>query len=105
MGFNIRPQDLADLHKWNADLLVRCRRCGRRAVFELVSILNYFRGRGWNTSWGCVAARFVCKGTPDDPGCGSKDLSVRMHPRPKHLPPEPRMTEAEMRQQAKRDRH
>ena len=104
MGFNIRPHDLADLHKWNADLRVRCRRCGRAAVFDLVSILNYFRGQGWNTSWSCVAARFVCKGTPDKPGCGSKAMSVGMHPRPKPQRPEPKLTELEMRQQAKRER-
>ena len=104
MGFNIRPHDLADLHKWDADLRVRCRRCGRRAVFDLMSILNYFRGRGWNTSWDCVAARFVCKGTPDEPGCGSKAMSVGMHPRPKPQRPEPKLTELEMRQQAKRER-
>jgi len=104
MGLNIRPNDLADLRKWDADLHVRCRRCGRRAVFDLVSILNYFRGRGWNTSWDCVAPRFVCKGTPDSRGCGSKDAAVGMHPRMKLTQPEPKLTELEMRQLAKRER-
>jgi hypothetical protein len=72
MGFNIRPNDLADLAKWEADLRLRCRRCGRWAVFDLLPILNHFRAMGWNTSWGCVAMRFACKGSADDPGCGSK---------------------------------
>ena len=105
MGFNIRPNDLADLCKWDSDLRVRCRRCGRWAVFDLLPILNHFRSRGWNTSWSCVAARFVCKGSPDDPGCGSKAVSVGLHPRPKTVPPQPAVGESQMRQQAKRDRH
>lgn len=105
MGYNIRPHDLADLSKFDADLRVRCRRCGRTAVFDLLPILNHFRSRGWNTSWDTVAIRFRCSGTVEAPGCGSKAVSVGLHPRVQLTPPEPKMTETQMRQQAKRDRH
>ena len=105
MGYNIRPKDLADLCKFDADLKVRCRRCGRWAVFDILPVLNHFRGRGWNTTWGCVAWHFICKGTNEDRGCGSKDLSVSMVPRPKPAPPEAKLTELQMRQRAKRERH
>jgi hypothetical protein len=105
MGYIIRPNDLSDLGKWDADLRVRCRSCGRSAVFDLLLILNHFRSRGWNTSWDCVALRFICAGTPDAPGCGGKVISVGLHPRVKLQPPEPKLSETRLRQQAKRDRH
>jgi len=105
MGYNIRPNDLADLAKWDADLKIRCRRCDRSAVFELLPILNHFRAQGWNTSWSCVAWHFVCKGTPEDPGCGSKAVSAGMEPRAKPNTPEPILSELEMRQTARRERH
>jgi hypothetical protein len=105
MGANIRPHELADLAEWDADLKITCRRCKRTAVFDLLPILNHFRAHGWNTSWSCVASRFVCKGTADQPGCGSKDLAAGLAPRVMPAPPEPRMTETQMRQRAKRERH
>ncbi len=105
MGYNIRPKDLADLGRWDADLKITCRSCGRWAVFELLPILNHFKGRGWNTSWGCVAARFICKGTPQEPGCGSKRLRAGLAPRPQPPRPEPILTELQMRQKTRRERH
>jgi hypothetical protein len=103
MGYNIRPNDLADLCKWDADLRVRCRSCGRSAMFDLLPILNHFRSKGWNTSWDWVGMHFICAGTPDPPGCGSK--SIGLHPRVQLTPPEPKLTDMQIRQQAKRDRH
>ncbi len=105
MGANIRPNDLADLAKWDADLKITCRHCRRSAVFDLLPILNYFRARGWNTSWSCVAPRFICKGTVEQPGCGSKELAAGMAPRPAPVPPEPKLSETQVTQRAKRERH
>lgn len=105
MGFNIRPNELADLGKWDADLKITCRRCRRWAVFELLPILNHFRSRGWNTSWSCVASRFVCKGTQEDPGCGGKELRAGLAPRTKPPRPEPVLTELQMQQRIRRERH
>jgi|GEM_PF-4276207 len=105
MGYNIRPSDLADLCKWDADVKVTCRRCGRWALFELLPLLNHFRSRGWNTSWDCVASHFVCKGTEDDAGCGSREMRVGLAPRVKPTPPEPTLTRLQMKQRAKRERH
>ncbi len=39
------PEDLSDLRKWDADLLIICHSCGRKGVFELWAILNHFRQR------------------------------------------------------------
>lgn len=58
MSANARPKTLHDLHKWNADLLIVCRSCGRAGVFQLVPILTHFHSKGWNTDWGCVANRY-----------------------------------------------
>ena len=104
MGYNIRPNDLADLCKWNADLSVRCRRCGRSAVFDLLPILNHFRSRGWNTSWDCVAGRFICVGVEGAPGCGGKIIAIGLHPKTNPDAPEPVPTESQLRQKAKRER-
>ena len=68
MSFKIRPSDLADLCKWDADLPVRRRRGGRRPVFDLLPILNLFRSRGWNIRWDCLAARSVRARSNNDPG-------------------------------------
>lgn len=104
MGANIRPNDLADLCKWDADLKITCRRCGRWAVFDLLPVLNHFRARGWNTAWDCIASHFVCRGTVDDAGCGSRQISPGMAPRMKPPPPVPKVTEIQARQMAKRER-
>jgi hypothetical protein len=104
MSANRNPKDLGDLSRWDADLLIACRTCGRKGVFELWAILNHFRSRGWSTLWGNVAYRIRCKGTSGDPGCGSKDLSAHTAPRLKLPPPSPRLSDLEMRQWAKRER-
>jgi hypothetical protein len=105
MGYNIDPNDLADLCKWVADVKVTCRKCRRWAIFPLLPLLHHFRQRGWNTSWGCVARRFVCKGTEEDRGCGSKELWIGLAPHVEPTPPEPTMTKLQMQQRAKRERH
>lgn len=104
MSANHSPKDLSDLGKLEADLLIICHACGRKGTFELWPIVNHFRSRGWSTLWGNVACRFRCRGTANDPGCGSKRLSAHMAPRLKLPPPQPRMTELQAMQKAKRER-
>lgn len=102
---NHRPNDLSDLRKWDADLLLVCRNCKRRGILELLPIIIHFRSRGCSTAWGNIACRFRCKGTRNDPGCGSKDVSAQMAPRLKPPAPVPRKSELALRQQARRERH
>jgi hypothetical protein len=100
-----RPKDLADLARLDANLKVTCRDCGRSAVYELLPILNHFRGRGWNTAWSTIGRRFRCAGTAESPGCGSRDMAVGMVPLDRPPPPEPKLTETQLRQRARRKRH
>lgn len=83
MSANLNPKTLSDLGKYEADLLIICRRCGRRGIFEVMTIIAHFQSRGWSMVWGNIACRFRCRGTRNDPGCGSKDVSAQMAPRVK----------------------
>lgn len=84
-----RPKNLESLRKMEADLLVRCRGCGREAAFGLLAILNHFRMMGWNTAWEAVGRRFRCVGNDQERGCGGRDIALSWVPREKPPPPEP----------------
>lgn len=105
MSANHRPQTLSDLlTKYQADLLIVCRKCRRRGIFEVAPIIAHFQSRGWSMVWGNIACRFRCKGTRDDPGCGSKEVSAHMAPRVKPPAPAPVLNDLQLRQKAKRER-
>jgi hypothetical protein len=76
MGANHRPKDLSDLLRYEANLQVNCRACGRSGTFHTPDVIAYFRSKGWNTAWGMVACRFRCEGLRRQ-GCLGEDGADR----------------------------
>jgi hypothetical protein len=99
-----RPKDLFDLFKFEANLQVTCRRCGRSGVFPTEQVIEYFRHKRWNTSWEMVASRFRCQGFGRE-GCGAKDAEVSMAPIPKPVVlPKPEPTLQDLKREERRRR-
>lgn len=93
------PKGLDDLARRGGCLSIRCRRCGRVAIFSPHEILSYWRAKGWDTSFPAFADHLVCR-RPD--GCGQRGPSVSWllgtPPDTDPLPPRPRFTRTSLPQ-------
>lgn len=83
----IKLNSLDDYARYDADVEVTCRRCGRVALFDARSLVDYFRSRGLNRSLEVAKLKFRCAGEGDK-GCGSRDVKIRARPRPNPTSPE-----------------
>jgi hypothetical protein len=88
------PKSLTELRGFDADLGVRCRDCGRFAVFDAAEMAEWFARNNWPTALDRVGERFRCRGrVGTSPGCGSRDMvafpAQRRGERNKEGPPMP----------------
>lgn len=77
------PKCVSDYPRFKADVGVRCRRCGRLAVFDAKDVMLFFYAKRWSTSLPLDARHFRC-------ACRSRDvetIAVPIDARPNPLPP------------------
>jgi hypothetical protein len=83
----IKLRRLEDLVKWEADLRVECRECGRQARFSAANMVSWFQSRRWSTSLDSAPQHFRCAGI-DGSGCGSRNVRLSAMMPDAVLPPE-----------------
>lgn len=76
MSRMVWPRVLNDIHRFDAFLLLTCKKCGHEAMFEGRAVEEYFRHMHWPTAWELIACRFKCG------ECGSKEIKAGMRARP-----------------------
>ncbi len=77
------PKTIGDFTRWKLDVGVRCRSCGRLAVFDASEMMQHFIQKKWTMQVPIDASRFRC-------ACRSRDvetIAVHIDHRPKPLPP------------------
>jgi hypothetical protein len=67
----VQLRTLEDMRKWQADVLVQCRQCGKEARFNAGDIVKWFQACRWSTSLDVAPQRFRCS------QCGAKDAVIR----------------------------
>ena len=78
-----KPKTIGDYGKWGLDIGVRCRACGRTAVFDAAEVTKFFVAKRWSLVAPVDASHFRC-------ACRSRDvetIAVAIESRPKPLPP------------------
>ena len=81
----VQLRTLEDMRKWQADVLVQCRNCGKEARFNAGDIVKWFHACRWSTSLDVAPQRFRCS------ECGAKDAVIRAKMPEAKLPsPKPR---------------
>lgn len=56
MSANHNPKTLIDLCKYDADLLIVCKKCKRKGIFQVTPIIAHFQSRGWSMVWATLLA-------------------------------------------------
>lgn len=67
----VRIRTLEDMRKWQAYVLVQCRKCGKEARFNAGDVVKWFHACRWSTALDVAPQRFRCS------VCGAKDATIR----------------------------
>ena len=81
-----RPKSLDEYPRFEADVGVRCRKCGRVAVYEAAEICAYFRAKRIRRTLPIETKPFRCL------GCGARNIEafpIHRSGRPDPLPARP----------------
>lgn len=81
------PKTLSDLARIEADVRVRCRKCGLEEDWSIESLRQHLKGTGGSEAWSEIARTLYCRRS----GCGGRDLRVLAVPfsrRPPNMPRE-----------------
>jgi len=84
------PKTLSDLARIEADVRVRCRKCGLEEDWSIESLRTHLKATGGSEAWSEIARTLYCRRM----GCGGRDLRVLAVPfsrrppnMPRHVPP------------------
>jgi len=87
------PHTLRELIGFGGEIVVQCKKCGRKARFSPYTLSEWFRANGKRDDWNTIRRKFVCTGHAGE-GCGSRGVDAYYQlaaPEPPRMPPTPRL--------------